>query len=99
MGKITIIWRFYQGQDMTNTGLLDKFQTCVAIFNQFRWDTLGRDYTAIKNELEVIGIVDTMKAMDNQKIVAADLVRHNYLAVAYIVADDKTRYGEDVRGS
>jgi hypothetical protein len=86
-------YNLFQGREMMNTHLLDKFYTCVTIVEKFRGDTLGRDYTAINSELEAIGIVDTKKAVDTHTIVVSDLARVKYLAVTYISVADKTRHG------
>jgi hypothetical protein len=87
-------YNLYQGREMTNAQFLDKFQTCVTIVDQFRVDNLGRDYTAVKNEIKAMGILDAATATTEQKIEASQIARDKHLAVAYIATSDKTRYGK-----
>jgi hypothetical protein len=79
---------------MTNAQFLDKLQTCVAIVDQFGGDNLGRDYTAVNNEIEATGILNAVTATTEQKVEASQIARDKYLAVAYIAASDKTHYGK-----
>jgi hypothetical protein len=55
-------YNLYQGRKMTNAQFLDKFQTCVAIVDQFGGENLGRDYTAVKSEIEAMGVLDAITA-------------------------------------
>jgi hypothetical protein len=83
----------YQGREMMNTHFLEKFNTNVSIVEQYGGD-VGIDAAAINAELVEVGVVDVGLATEVERLAAQAQAKEKYLAVAFLSASDKSRYGK-----
>jgi hypothetical protein len=89
----------YQGREMTNAHFLEKFHTNASILEQYGGD-VDIDAAAIDAELVEVGVVDVDVDVEVGlttevgKVVAHTEAKEKYLAVAFLSASDKSRYGK-----
>jgi hypothetical protein len=80
-----------QTRDMTDACFLEKFLTCVAVLEQYG-GTIGRDQGSVEDEIDAAGY--TILATAEKTKQASNVARSKFLAMAYLLAVDKQRYGK-----
>jgi hypothetical protein len=73
-----------------NARFLEKFLTAVSVLEQYR-GTVGRDKGAVEDEIEVAGFTLPVSAAETKT--ASDVARNKFLAMAFLHAVEKLRYG------
>jgi hypothetical protein len=79
-GALTRFYMLRQDRNTTNTQYLEKFQTNVAVVEQFSGNT-GRNTRAVRAELEMAGFADQTTAENEDKLAATQRAKDKYLAV------------------
>jgi hypothetical protein len=90
-GALTRFYLLHQDQNTTNAQYLEKFQTNVAIVDQFGGN-IDRNTGAVRAELELAGFTDQTTAGNEDKLAATQRAKDKYLAVAFLCSSDKARY-------
>jgi hypothetical protein len=90
-GALTHFYMLRQDRNTTNAQYLEKFQTNVAVVEQFGGN-IGRSTGAVRTELELAGFADQTTAGKKDKLAATQRAKDKYLAVAFLCSTDKARY-------
>jgi hypothetical protein len=90
-GALTRFCMLRQYRNTTNAQYLEKFQTNVAVVEQFGGN-IGRNTGAVRAELELAGFADHTTAENEDKIAAMQRAKDKYLAVEFLCSADKARY-------
>jgi hypothetical protein len=90
-GALTRFYTLRQDRNITHAQYLEKFQTNVAVVEQFG-DNIGRNTGAVRAELESAGFTDQTTAGVEDKLAATQRAKDKYLAVAFLCSADKARY-------
>jgi hypothetical protein len=90
-GALTRFYTLRQDRNTTNAQYLEKFQTNVAVVEQFGGN-IGRNTGAVRAELESAGFTDQTTAGVDDKLAATQRAKYKYLAVAFLCSADKARY-------
>jgi hypothetical protein len=90
-GALTRFYTLRQDRNTTNAQFLEKFQTNVAVVEQFGGN-IGRNTGAVRAELESAGFTDQTTAGVEDKLAATQRAKEKYLAVAFLCSADKARY-------
>jgi hypothetical protein len=80
-----------QARDTTNAGLVETFITSVSVLEQYG-GTIGKDEGAIEDEIVAAGY--TAPASATEKETASNTAREKFLAMLFLYAVDKFRYGK-----
>jgi TolA-binding protein len=80
-----------QTRDINDACFLEKFLTCVAVLEQYG-GTIGRDQGAVEDEIDAAGYTILANAEETKQV--SDVARSKFLAMAYLLAVDKHRYGK-----
>jgi hypothetical protein len=90
-GALTRFYTLRQDRNTTNAQYLEKFQTNVAVVEQFGGN-IGRNTGAVRAKLESASFTDQTTAGNEDKLAATQLAKDKYLAVAFLCSADKARY-------
>jgi hypothetical protein len=80
-----------QTRDTTNAGFLEQFLTSVEVLEQYG-GTIGKDEGAIEDEIVAAGY--TAPASVAERETASNTAREKFLAMSFLYAVDKFRYGK-----
>jgi hypothetical protein len=80
-GDLTRFYMLRQDRNTTNAQYIEKFQTNVAVVEQFDWN-IGRNTGAVRAKLELAGFADHTTAENEDKLAAMQRAKDKYLAVA-----------------
>jgi hypothetical protein len=80
-----------QTREMTDDRFLEKFLTAVSVLEQYG-GTIGRDEGTIEDEIEEADFTLSVSAAETKT--ASDVARNKFLAMTFIHAVDKLRYGK-----
>jgi hypothetical protein len=90
-GALTRFYMIRQDRSTTNAQYLEKFQTNVAVVEQFGGN-IDRNAGAVRAELEMAGFIDQTTAGNEEKLAYTQRAKDKYLAVAFLYSADKEQY-------
>jgi hypothetical protein len=88
---LTCFYMLRQDHNTTNAQYLEKFQTNVAVVEQFGGN-IGRSTRAVRANLEMAGFADHTTAENKDKLAATQQAKNKYLSVAFLCSADKAIY-------